>query len=91
MRPVDDRETRRALLDAKLTELALFAKKLCPTARVEASMVQFEDEDAHVDVYLPSGLTEEEEDRIELAIAARAGDVFEATGLFIACAAFESS
>lgn len=89
MHPVNDREARRVLLDAMLTELALLAKTLCPAARVEASTVQYEDEDAHVDVYLPTGLTEDEEDRIELAIAARAGEVFEETGLFIACAAFE--
>lgn len=89
MHPVDDRQARRELLDAKLTELALFAKRLCPAARVEASTVQYEDEDGHVDVYLPTGLTEDEEDHIELAIAARAGEVFAETGLFIACAAFE--
>lgn len=50
MRQGDDRSTRRVVLDAKLTELVLFAKRLCPAARVEASAIQYEDEDAHVDV-----------------------------------------
>jgi hypothetical protein len=36
-------------------------------------------------VYPPPGLTEEEEDRIELTLAARASQIFEETGLFILC------
>jgi hypothetical protein len=42
-----------------------------------------------VDIFLPPELPEEEEERIELAVAARAGDIFEETGLFILCAAFD--
>jgi hypothetical protein len=79
-------DNRRALLDAKLTELGLYAKALCPEARVEMSTSQVEDEDAHVDLFPPAGLSEEDEERVELALAARAGDIFEETGLFILCA-----
>lgn len=79
-------EDRRALRDAKLTELGLYAKELCPDARVEMSTVQHEDEDGHVDVYPPPTLSEDDEDRIELALAARAGEIFDETGLFILCA-----
>jgi len=79
----------RTLLDAKLTELVLYAKELCPEAVVKASATSYEDEDGHVDIFPPPGLPEEEEERIELAVAARAGDIFEETGLFILCAAFD--
>lgn len=79
----------RALLDDKLTELALYAKELCPEAVVEVSATSYEDEDGHVDIFPPPGLSEEEEERVELAVAARAGDIFEETGLFILCAALD--
>ena len=79
----------RALLDDKLTELVLYAKELCPEAIVKASATSYEDEDGHVDIFPPLGLPEEEEERVELAVAARAGEIFEETGLFILCAAFD--
>ena len=82
-------EDRRALLDAKLTELTLFAKELCPSATVEASAIPYEDEDGHVDVFTPPGLSEAEEDRIEMAVAARAGAIFDETGLYVVCAVFD--
>jgi hypothetical protein len=80
---------RRVLLDAKLTELVLFAKEVCPAATVEASAIPCEDEDGHVDVFTPPGLSEDEEDRIEMAVAARAGEIFDETGLYILCAVFD--
>lgn len=79
----------RALLDDKLTELALYAKELCPEAVVEVSATSYEDEDGHVDIFPPPLLPEEEEERVELAVAARAGEIFDETGLFILCAAFD--
>lgn len=86
------RNEYRHLLDRKLTELALYAKELCPEAKVEASTVPYEDEDGHLSVFPPPGiLSEEEEDRIELAIAARAAATFEQTGLYILCAVFDST
>ena len=80
---------RRALLDAKLTELVLYAKGLCPEALVEASGISYEDEDGHVEIYPPPSTPEEEEERIETAIAARAGAIFDETGLYIVCAVFD--
>ena len=79
----------RTLLDAKLTELALYAKELCPEAVVEVSTIQYGDEDGHLDVFPPSCLSEAEEERIELALAERAAEIFEQTGLFILCAVFD--
>jgi hypothetical protein len=80
---------RRALLDAKLTELTLLAKELCPAARVETDTLQYDDEDGSVDVFPPAGLSEDEVDRLEMAIARRAGEIFDDTGLFITCAVFD--
>jgi len=79
------KDDRRALLDAKLTELGLYAKELCPEGGVEMSTTRYEDEDGHVTLVVPSKCSEDDEDRIELALAARAGRIFEDTGLFIVC------
>ena len=81
---------RRALLDAKLTELMLYAKEVCPEAMVEASTIQYDDEDGHIRVFPPPTLSEAEEERIELALCERAGEIFDATGLFILCAVFDT-
>lgn len=82
---------RRQLLDATLTELSLYAKELCPEAVVEVSTVRYEDEDGHVEVFPPPTVGEEEEERIELALAARAAEVFASTGLFVLCAVLDPS
>ena len=81
----DRNDDRRALLDAKLTELGLYAKELHPDGAVEMSTTRYEDEDGHVTLLVPKGCSEADEDRIELALAARAGRIFEDTGLFIVC------
>ncbi len=83
------RDGYRAVLDAKLTELALYAKELCPEAVVETSTIQYEDEDGHVEVFPPPALAEEQEENIELALASRAAEIFEVTGLYILCAVLD--
>jgi len=82
---------RRALLDAKLTELMLYAKELCPEAVVEASTIQYEDEDGHITIFPPPTLSEAEEDQLEMAVCDRAGEIFDDTGLFILCAVFDAT
>ena len=77
---------RRALLDAKLTELVLLTKELCPSATVEASTLTYEDEDGSVDIFTPAHLSDAEEDSIEMAVAERAAQIFEETGPYILCA-----
>ncbi len=81
----------RNLLDTKLTELALYAKELCPEAVVDVSSVPCEDEDGHLDIFPPPSLSEAEEERIELAIAERAAELFEQTGLYIPCAVLDAT
>jgi len=82
------RDDRRALLDRKLTELLLYAKELCPDCRVEVSTIQYEDEDGHVAIFPPPTLSDEDVDRVEMALASLAGEIFDTTGLFILCAVF---
>ena len=80
---------RRVLLDAKRTELAVYAKDLCPGAAVETSMVQYEDEDGHLDVFPPVTVLEAEEEQIELTLAERAAEIFADTGLYMLCAVLD--
>lgn len=86
-----NRDDRRTTLDTKLLELALYAKELCPDAVVETNSIQYEDEDGHLDVFPPPTLSEAEEDRLELTLAARAGDIFDQTGLYILCAVLDAT
>ncbi len=76
-------DKRRDLLEAKLTELTSFIKDLSPESRVEISFEQYEDEDAHVRVYLPPTIEPHEVQRIELTLGERCNDVLVDTGLFI--------
>lgn len=64
-------------------------RRNCPEAEIEISTVPYENEDGHVDVFPPPGLSEAEEERIELAIAERGAAIFEQTGLYILSALFD--
>ena len=79
-------EKERDLLDRKLTELALLAKKLCPEAKVEVNTVRYEDEDGRVKIFPPSHLSEA---ALEEALTEKCIEILEETGLFILCAAFD--
>ena len=74
---------RRALLDAKLTELMLLAKELCPEATVKADPIQYEDEDGAVNVFPPPTLPEDDVEHIITALADRTAKIYDDTGLFL--------
>ena len=82
-------ETERNMLDDKLTEIALLAKKLCPEATIEVNTVRYEDEDGRIKVYPPSCLSEAEEEALEETLSEKCIEIFEETGLFILCATFD--
>ena len=86
---VNDKK-KRAILDQKLTELALLAKKLCPDAKVEVSTRRYEDEDGRLKVFPPSCLSEAEEEELEEALTERCLEILEETDLFILWAVFAS-
>jgi hypothetical protein len=91
MIPRYDVAGRRAAVDSKLTDLALYAKELCPGAVVEASPLQYEDEDGHIEVFPPAHSLDAEVDELELALAARSSQIFDDTGLYIVCAVLDAS
>lgn len=80
---------RKKLLDNCLTDLSLLAKRLCPDARIEATTEAFEDEDGHVRIYPPAGMSEEEIAVIEGKVADRCVDIPIEKGLFICCAVYD--
>ena len=84
-------ETQRDILDRKLTELTLLAKKLCAEAKVEGNTVRYEDEDGRLKVFPPPGLSEIEEESLEETLVEKCIEIFDETGLFIVCAAFDSN
>lgn len=83
-------ERDRDILDQKLTELALLAKKLCPEARIEVNTRRYEDEDGRVKVFPPPNLSEIEEEKLEEALTENCIEILDETGLFILCAVFDS-
>lgn len=84
-------ETDRDILDRKLTELTLLAKRLCPKARVEANTIRYEDEDGRLKIFPPPDLSEAEEEALEVTLIEKCIEIFDETGLFIVCAAFDSN
>jgi len=84
-------QNAREILDQKLTELALLAKKLCPDAKIEVNTKRYEDEDGRLKVFPPSCLSEAEEEALEEALTDRCLEILEGTDLFILCAVFDST
>ena len=87
---VQARLKERDILDQKQTELALLAKKLCPEAKVEVNTLRYEDEDGRLKIFPPSRLSEDEEEKLEEALAEKCNEILEESGLFILCASFDS-
>ena len=78
--------SQEQLLDQILSNLTATIKDLCPQAEVEITFEQFEDEDAHVYVHPPADLTEEEVDRLEVAVGEHCNEILLETGFFIVSA-----
>ena len=82
--PVD----RRTLVDYYLTEMGLYAKQLCPEAKVEMLTTSYEGEDEHVRVFLPVGLTDREIEGLEDQLAEKSTEILLTTGLSILVGVF---
>jgi hypothetical protein len=72
-----------------LTDVSLLAKELCPEATVEATTERYEDEDGHVRIYPPAGLSQEQIADIEGQIAERCVDILVEAGVFLCAAVYE--
>jgi hypothetical protein len=80
---------RKTVVDIYLTELSLFAKLLCPEAKIEATTETFEDEDGHVRVYPPAELGDKEVADIESKIADRCVEILVEKGVLICSAVYD--
>jgi hypothetical protein len=83
------RAARRSVVDKYLTEVSLLAKELCPAAQVEATTERYEDEDGHVRIYPPPGLSQRQIADLEGKIAERCIDILVETGVFLCTAIYE--
>jgi hypothetical protein len=79
---------RRLMIDRCLTEVSLLAKELCPTATVEATLTSYADEDGHVHIYPPTGLTDDQIEELEGRVAGRCVDLLIQTGIFLCAAVY---
>lgn len=80
---------RRTMVSKYLTDVSLLAKELCPEATVEATTERYEDEDGHVRIYPPAGLSQEQIADIEGQIAERCVDILVEAGVFLCAAVYE--
>ncbi len=83
------RAERRTIVGKYLTEVSLFAKELCPEAKVEATTESYEDEDGHVRIYPPGSLSQGQIAELEGRIAERCVDILVETGVFLCSAVYE--
>jgi hypothetical protein len=67
-----------------LSQLATWIQNLAPQAQVDITLEQ--DEDAHIYVHPPQGMTAEDIERLELTVGERCNDILLDTGLFIVSA-----
>jgi hypothetical protein len=75
--------SQQQLLERTLSNLTALIKDLSPQAEVEITFEQYEDEDAHVYVHLPTEMTAEEVDRLEVAVGEHCNGILLDTGFFI--------
>jgi hypothetical protein len=83
--PVD----RRILVDQYLTEMSLYAKQLCPEAKVELLTTSYEGEDGHLRVFPPTGFADRELATLEDKLAEKSTEILLSTGLSILVGVFE--
>lgn len=83
------RAERRTLVGQYLTEVSRLAQELCPAVRVEATTERYEDEDGHVRLYPPAGLSQQQMAELEGKIAERCVDILVDTGVFLCAAVYE--
>ena len=72
------------VLERTLSQLATWIQDLAPQAQVDITLEQ--DEDAHLYIRPPQGMTAEDVERLELTVGERCNDILLDTGLFIVSA-----
>ena len=84
-----DTTERSALMDQCVTELSLLVKEHCPEASVEVTFTRYEDEDAHVFVFVPPGTSERDADTLEELLTDRSIQILLDKGLVILVGVYE--
>jgi hypothetical protein len=85
------RSARRFVVDKHLTEVCLFAKALCPEAKIETTLERVEDEDGHVRIHPPAGLSDGQLEDLEGKVADRCVDILIEAGVFLCSAVYGPS
>jgi hypothetical protein len=82
---------RIALIDRYVTELVLLTKEQCPDAVVEVLFTHYEDEDAHILVFVPEETEETPVDRLQAVLTERSVQMLDGTGVLILAGVYEAS
>ena len=82
---------RTARLEQYVTELCRLAKELFPAAVVEVLFTRYEEEDAHVVVFLPERASAADMDKLGEVLTRRSVEVLLETGLLILAGVYEAA
>jgi hypothetical protein len=82
---------RLGLVKNYLSELSHLAQVHAPQAVVEVLSTLYEDEDAHLVVFLPEGAHESEIERLRETLTKRSTEILLDTGLLILAGVYETS
>jgi hypothetical protein len=86
-----DSTERSALIDQCVTELSLLVKEHCPNAAVEVTFTRYEDEDAHIFVFVPRGIVEREMETLQEVLTDRSVQILLDKGLLILVGVYEAA
>ncbi|HEY7490960.1 MAG TPA: hypothetical protein VIH59_07625 [Candidatus Tectomicrobia bacterium] len=82
---------RRGLVDHYISELSRLTKDQCPQAAIAVLSTLYEDEDAHLVVFLPEGVCDSARERLRQALTEHSTEILLDTGLLILAGVYETS
>jgi hypothetical protein len=82
---------RRRLVEHYLTELTHLAQAHTPLATVEVLSTLYEDEDAHLVVWVPEGTCARDLEHLHALLTERSTAIFLETGLLVLAGVYETS
>lgn len=82
-RTIQESTEYRRRLDNAVTAFSLFIRELCPEAELDIAFTRYEDEDAHIRVFLPPTFMPDEREKLANCMAEKSIDVLLEDGLLI--------
>jgi hypothetical protein len=82
---------RTALSEQYVTEICRLAKEQCPAAVVEVLFTRYEDEDAHIVVFMPERTSETDLDKLGEVLTTRSVEILLETGVLILAGVYEAA